>query len=287
MVSLGLDRLGASRANYSGFPKSPFKRSKKYEQERDLLIDHQKITSHMGNVQTVVDVGSGGDQLRSLHPKVTHIIDIFETKPDIAKQAEAAGIKFIVGDAGYPEAWAALPPVDYTICSHTLEDVFDPIPILRNINAHSRKGYIEFPSIAQEVLPLNSLYGSAHHSWFVAVLPKDNILGKSWTSATRDKSAIANDTKITAVLAFLPKILVYGDPIRGHRFIVPHARRFVRRKFWRRPYVIADVTKSWTGIMWSGRIEGVIINCDGFDDYRMTLQAWVTATAADPYVFYV
>jgi hypothetical protein len=249
-----------------------------------VLIDFERISRHMGDAKVVVDVGGGGDELRSMHPRVSHIIDIFPPSQSIAAKAEAAGVEFLVGDAADPETWDNL-RADYVICSHTLEDSFDPIPVMRSMNRFAERGYIEFPSVAQEVLPINSIYGSAHHSWFATVQPKEWALGEVWTRFTRPKNEVRGDTRSDIMLCFLPKILAFADGLRWHRYRVPHARRFKRRKWWRRPYMIADESKTWTGILWSGSIDGAVINCENFQAYKHMLQSWVDQTTAHPHVF--
>jgi hypothetical protein len=244
-------------------------------------MDFATLTKHMGEAKVVVDIGGGGaDELSSLHPRVTHIIDIFPPDEKRAAIARARGINFIIGDAAQRETWESIPEVDYAICSHTIEDTFDPVSLLREITKHSTRGYIEFPSIAQEVLPLNSPYGSAHHSWFVAAAPTAWALARSWSFSTRPRAVIEAEGTADRMLAFFPKIFAYADGIRGHRYRVPHPRQHLRRRFWRRPYLIADPAKRRTAVFWSGCIDGAVINCTDFADFRNTLQELVDATAS-------
>jgi hypothetical protein len=251
-------------------------------------MDFATLTEHMGEAKVVVDIGGGGaDELSSLHPRVTYIIDIFPPDEKRAAIVNASGVNFITGDAAQRETWESIPTVEYSICSHTIEDTFDPISLLREITRHSSKGYIEFPSIAQEVLPLNSLYGSAHHSWFVTVAPTTWALARRWSFSTKPRHIIEADSTPDRMICFLPKIFAYADRLRGHRYRVPHPRQLLRRRFWRRPYLIADPGKRRTAVFWSGTIDGAVIATANFADFRDTLQELVVATASHPKSFYL
>ncbi len=74
---------------------------------------------------------------------------------------------------------------DFAVCSHLLEDVRDPLAVLREISRVSRAGYIETPSRACEIF-VRTRYphltrwlgrkldvGFAHHRWYV-----ENIHGR-------------------------------------------------------------------------------------------------------------
>lgn len=62
--------------------------------------------------------------------------------------------------------------VDYLLCSHTLEDVRDPIFVCREINRVARRGYIEVPSRRMESiwrLEHPHYPGFYHHRWLVGL----------------------------------------------------------------------------------------------------------------------
>jgi hypothetical protein len=60
---------------------------------------------------------------------------------------------------------------DFSICSHTLEDVFNPIDLILNLEKISKKGYIAIPSKYDEFTKLynNKYRGNAHHKQFFDV----------------------------------------------------------------------------------------------------------------------
>jgi hypothetical protein len=68
---------------------------------------------------------------------------------------------------------------DFSFCSHTLEDLRDPIAVCAELNRVSRAGYIETPSRPREIFAKSRWFGLraalgrmpeigfAHHRWFV------------------------------------------------------------------------------------------------------------------------
>jgi len=228
----------------------------------------------------VLDVGGCGDQFDTLHPSVTHILDINPHEPP-----SGLNLKLISGDGADLATWDRIAKdVDFCICSHTLEDCLDPFAMLRNMSKHCKQGYIEFPSIAQEVLPQNSLYGSAHHNFFIKILPRADALKFEFTASTRPREEIEKDGS-AYILVCLPKNLAFADGIRGYKYkIPPFPRRLLRRKFWRRPYIIKG-DNSWTGIFWNRKIDGILVNTFTIPNYKKTLQELCLSSASDPYVF--
>ncbi len=60
--------------------------------------------------------------------------------------------------------------IDLVICSHTLEDVRDPVWVCREMNRIAKRGYIETPSRVAESCrgwETPKLAGLSHHRWFV------------------------------------------------------------------------------------------------------------------------
>lgn len=59
---------------------------------------------------------------------------------------------------------------DFAVCSHTLEDVRDPIRVCKELIRVAKRGYIETPSRLFEStrgLESPSVVGLSHHRWFV------------------------------------------------------------------------------------------------------------------------
>lgn len=60
--------------------------------------------------------------------------------------------------------------IDFAICSHTLEDIRDPIFLCSEINRVAKAGYIEVPSrVCESIMGSRGYVGSAHHRWLVEI----------------------------------------------------------------------------------------------------------------------
>ncbi len=61
---------------------------------------------------------------------------------------------------------------DFSICSHTLEDIRDPLFVCSELIRVSKRGYIEVPSRVSETCrgsEADNLVGLSHHRWFVEI----------------------------------------------------------------------------------------------------------------------
>lgn len=90
--------------------------------------------------------------------------------------------------------------IDFVVCSNVLEDVRDPVRVVREINRVGKQGYIEFPRVGQElsdgVDENNPDYGYWHHRWYICwdgrnlqFLPKLSIMGSPEAHSTPIKSS--------------------------------------------------------------------------------------------------
>lgn len=61
---------------------------------------------------------------------------------------------------------------DFSICSHTLEDIRDPLFVCSELIRVSKRGYIEVPSRVSETCrgcEADNMVGLSHHRWFVEI----------------------------------------------------------------------------------------------------------------------
>ena len=60
---------------------------------------------------------------------------------------------------------------DFAVCSHTLEDVRDPIRVCAELQRVARAGYVEVPSRLEEQSPMDDQpgVGWSHHRWLIDV----------------------------------------------------------------------------------------------------------------------
>ena len=141
----------------------------------------QKITRPL---ERVLDVGGWHDPFNL----ATHVIDIAtyatRLKPNALDPEDTerfteqswAVADICLGDWPWPDKY-----FDFSICSHTLEDVRDPLAVCAELLRVSRRGYIEVPSRLREIFcktrfaALRALGGGAaeigfhHHRWFCEI----------------------------------------------------------------------------------------------------------------------
>ena len=80
--------------------------------------------------------------------------------------------------------------IDYVICSHTLEDIRDPVKLCKEMNRVANAGYVEVPSRRMETirnLEHRGYPGYYHHHWLVDIADnlvtfrfKTPLLSSSW-----------------------------------------------------------------------------------------------------------
>lgn len=120
----------------------------------------------------VLDIGGAEE----VFPRANVVLDIvpYEArKPGTLKEPEQfTADSWFVGDICAPEIWQRFgdKEFDFVLCSHTLEDVRDPIAVCREMNRVGKRGYIETPSRLRECTRTDAKRRSAgwpHHRWIV------------------------------------------------------------------------------------------------------------------------
>jgi hypothetical protein len=67
---------------------------------------------------------------------------------------------------------------DFSICSHTLEDIFNPLDLIQLLTTISNSGFVAIPSKYDEFLYLygNSYRGNAHHKQFFDMVDNELVI---------------------------------------------------------------------------------------------------------------
>ncbi len=135
--------------------------------QRDLHCRDEVFTyvadKKKGSSYVVVDVGG------SANPSFDDIVDIYvDIKPS------KSGKETLIGDINFPDVWSELYDLrpDFVICSHTLEDIRDPLFVAKQLGRVFRAGFIAVPSKHTEVSIIESQHwvGFCHHRWIFSLL---------------------------------------------------------------------------------------------------------------------
>jgi hypothetical protein len=138
---------------------------------KNLIGDVKKLISD--NNYKTIDIGASL-QFWS-YPECKFVADIVKI--------EQEGVKFFDFNIQDKNTWTELlnyveehGKFDYSICSHTLEDVITPTDLLELLPKISKKGYIAIPSKYNEFMFLwdNKYRGNAHHKQIIDV--KDDMI---------------------------------------------------------------------------------------------------------------
>ena len=124
----------------------------------------------------VLDVGGG----LAPFPRADAVVDIesydaFLTRTEGAREpVRFSRESWHVGDICDPTVWAGIADkaFDFVVCSHTLEDVRDPLFVCAQLQRVARAGYIETPSKFRECAKArgeDAVAGWEHHRWVVEV----------------------------------------------------------------------------------------------------------------------
>lgn len=88
---------------------------------------------------------------------------------------------------------------DFSICSHTLEDVFNPLELIKLLESISKSGFVAIPSKYNEFSFLyeNKYRGNAHHKQFFDVIDNELMVFPkfSWIENNERSDEILNYNK--------------------------------------------------------------------------------------------
>jgi len=153
--------------------------------ERSSILEDLRERKARGKC-TVVDVGGSAGGWSS--PVVDALVDL---NPPVRS---ASGVRHFRFNICEREGWEELleyvernGKFDFSICSHTLEDVRDPVFVCEMLSAISKEGIITVPSKQRELSRFESgphaYRGYIHHRWIFTVkdglfigLPKLNVM---------------------------------------------------------------------------------------------------------------
>ena len=139
-----------------------------------LPVNAQRILESLRPSDVVVDIGGWAQPLT----RADFVVDLmpYETRgifgrvgPEPERFTRDTWLKVDICTEPLPFEDQS---VDYLVCSHTLEDLRDPIRVCKEINRVAKRGYIEVPSRRMESirnLEHRGYPGYYHHHWLVEV----------------------------------------------------------------------------------------------------------------------
>jgi Methyltransferase domain len=139
-----------------------------------LAANRERIEAMLPADALVLDVGGWG----SPWPRADWVIDVmpYETR-GLYGEAEPGAERFgpdtwVERDVCDREPWPfAGDQFDFAVCSHTLEDIRDPVFACKELQRVAKAGYIEVPSrIEEHMVGINGPWpGWAHHRWVIEI----------------------------------------------------------------------------------------------------------------------
>ena len=133
-----------------------------------------RIEADLADDALVLDVGGWGRPLA----RADWVVDLmpYETRGLYGRDGDGAepvdADSWVQIDACAHDAWPfADDQFDFAVCSHTLEDVRDPVRMCSELARVARAGYIEVPSRLEEQSPMDTHpgVGWTHHRWLIDV----------------------------------------------------------------------------------------------------------------------
>jgi hypothetical protein len=134
-----------------------------------LAASHERLLERLGEGDVVLDVGGG----YSPFARADWVLDLIahdERRP--AEGERFTRDTWVQRDACDREPWPFQDGrFDFAVCSHTLEDVRDPVWICSELQRVAKAGYIEVPSRLEEQSwgVVGPWAGWSHHRWLVDV----------------------------------------------------------------------------------------------------------------------
>jgi hypothetical protein len=143
----------------------------------DSVLESSRVAieRRLGPEDVVLDVGAWAKPFE----RADWVLDLmpYDTRGMYGYDREHANERFsaetwVVRDMCNREPWPfADDQFDFAICSHTLEDVRDPVWVCSELQRVARAGYIEVPSRLEEQTfgVQGNFVGWAHHRWFTEI----------------------------------------------------------------------------------------------------------------------
>jgi hypothetical protein len=196
--------------------------------QREAVLDYLKTN----NFKRVLDVGGGMNSWAS--PYVTHLADT------LAYNVE--GVISFKGDLNEPEIWEEIAKdvekngmFDFAICTHVLEDIRNPVTILKRMPLVAKEGFVAVPNKHWELhKQIECFKPDDQKGWHV----KDNWIGffhHRWILDVKD-----------GVLWLFPK-LAFVEHIEGMDWAIGRSACDEMSFFWKESIPWKIINDDWLG----------------------------------------
>lgn len=153
------------------------------EASRNKVLEYIREKKRQNPEYKVADIGG------SANSWADSVVDIY-----IDIVAAPSSKPTVVGDINLPNVWSQLKSqfgkLDFILCTHTLEDIRDPVFVIEKLLEVSRGGYISMPNKYAELSHVESHFftGWSHHRWIFSLVKKT----EGWCLKFIPKYASAN-----------------------------------------------------------------------------------------------
>lgn len=141
-----------------------------------LDSSRRRILSTLPDDALVLDIGGWGQPFQ----RADWVVDLmpYETRGLYAYERDPAAERFTAGSWLQVDICESEPlpfadgRFDFVVCSHTLEDIRDPIHVCREMARIARAGYVEVPSrLVEQAWGVEGPWvGWGHHRWLIDVV---------------------------------------------------------------------------------------------------------------------
>jgi SAM-dependent methyltransferase len=146
----------------------------------------------------IVDVGAG-------HEPWEHASELVDIPTGLIPQTDRRAIRMVdVDEEPLPFADKS---VDFAYCRHTIEDLNNPMLVLREMGRVASKGYVETPSPLNEFtrgVAGDAHRGYVHHRWFAWVEDDTLILLPKYPITYLIESSAESESRCQALLSYNP-----------------------------------------------------------------------------------
>jgi hypothetical protein len=147
-----------------------------------MLTDKEIITKFkIRKTDRVLDIGGAMKQHAEI--KIDTLVDIIRPEDAPYTSSKLSAKNFVKLDVTREKLPFADKSFDYCLCTHTLEDLYNPFLLIDEMSRVSKRGYVSTPSMGADMVFSDfditnwlsggvRVPGNSHHKWFFVKTPK-------------------------------------------------------------------------------------------------------------------